>query len=380
MKILLAADINKTLMNGAVGVVINLEKNLKELGHDVKVLMLSPTNESIQEEDNYCLPSHPSRWYPDIRQTRVWRHPFITEIIEWRPDIIHIHTEGSVARISRSISRKTGAPFVITMHTYYEKYIFHKIAGTKFTNVLFRGVSKFFYRGTKAVTVPSAKGKKLLLSYKVKKPIYIIPNGIEQERFRKDFPDEEKAALIEKLGLSGASGIFVVVSRISVEKKLDEMIEYFGDVVKADSGAALIIAGDGPALEDLKKQVEKSGLSGNILFTGMIDQEDLYRYYKSGIAFLSASDFEMHSLTYLEAITCGLPLLCRDDPCLEGMLEERVNGFAWKTREEFVSGCLSLMRDKTLRERFSAASLEISENFSAKKCAMDMADFYKKFC
>ena len=380
MKILLAADENKSLMNGAAGVVINLEKSLRKLGHEVKVLMLSPTNKGIQEGDNYYLPSYPSRIYPDLRQSNVWRHPYITEIVEWKPDIIHIHTEGSVSRISRSISRKTGAPYIMTMHTYYEKFVFRKIAGTKFANVLFRGVCKFFYRGSELIVVPSAKGKKLLRGYKVKKPVCVIPNGIRLERFQKEFSEEEKKAFLEKLGLGDASGVFVVVSRISAEKKLDELVEYFGDVVKEDSGARLIMAGDGPALADLKKQVEESGLSGNVVFTGMIAQEELYRYYKSGIGFLSASDFEMHSLTYLEAITCGLPLLCRDDPCLEGVLEDRVNGFAWKTREEFVSSCLSLIRDKELQKKYSAASLEISDNFGAETCARRTAELYAEVC
>ena len=380
MKILLAADENKTLMNGAAGVVINLENSLRELGHEVKVLTLSPTEQGMKDGDDYYLPSHPVWMYPAFRQTRVRNHPYIDEIIAWNPDIIHVHTEGSCARIARKISGMTGAPFIMTVHTYYEKFAFHKLSGTKIVNLLFRILAAYFLRGAKVLTVPSAKGKKVLRGYKVKKPIFVIPNGIKLDRFQKEFSKEEKAALLKKLGLSGSTGIFVVVSRISAEKKLDELLEFFGDVVRADGGASLIIAGDGPIMEELKMQAARPELAGHVVFTGMIPQEELYRYYKSGIAFLSASDFEMHSLTYLEAISCGLPLICRDDPCLEGVLENKVNGFAWKTREEFVSGCLSLIKDKELQKHFSEASLRISENFGAKTCAARMARLYAKVC
>ena len=381
MKILLTADENKSLMNGAAGVVITLEDALRKMGHEVKVLMLSPDNHGIKEgENDYYLPSYPVKLYPDLRMTSVRRHPYITEIKEWKPDIIHIHTEGSMARIGRDISRCTGAPYIMTMHTYYEKFVFHKLAGAKFISLLFSGFSTFCYRGSTVMTVPSAKGKMLLRSYKIKKPVVVIPNGIKLYRFQKEFSEEEREALLRELGISDDARVFVVISRISAEKKLDELLEYFADVVKADGRAVLILAGDGPELEDLKKQVRDAGIADHVKFTGMIAQEDLYRYYKSGIAFLSASDFEMHSLTYLEAIACGLPLVCKDHPCLVGVLKNNENGFAWKTREEFVSGCLKLIRDKELCRQFSDASLKRADRFDEMVCARRMAKLYEKVC
>ena len=51
--------------------------------------------------------------------------------------------------------------------------------------------------------------------------------------------------------------------------------------------------------------------------------------------FVSASTSETQGLTYLEAAANGLPLLCRRDPCLDGVLVEGQNGWEYEAEEEF---------------------------------------------
>ena len=105
---------------------------------------------------------------------------------------------------------------------------------------------------------------------------------------------------------------------------------------------------------------------------------DLYRYYKAGTAFLSASTFEMHSLTYLEALACGLPLICRDDPCLKGVLVSGKNGYTYQKKEEFIEHCLELIHNKPVRDRMAACSLRRSENFSDRAMVERMEKLYRR--
>lgn len=40
-------------------------------------------------------------------------------------------------------------------------------------------------------------------------------------------------------------------------------------------------------------------------------------------------------ITYLEALSSGLPVICRKDPCVEGIVKGNENGFQYETYEEF---------------------------------------------
>lgn len=378
MKILLASDVYRYTMNGAAGVVMTLADTMRADGHEVKVLTMSTTNSAFRQGDDYYLPSFSSPLYPDVRQTMIRNHPYIDEIKRWRPDIIHLHTEGSAARFARAIARSTGTPLVMTMHTDYAKYALHQFSAARFFRPSLLVLAAYFYRGATVATTPSEKAKDLLRSYNYKKPIYVVPNGIKQDRFRKDFLPEERRALFEQYKIEDNGKTFVCVSRLSAEKNIKELLNHFSALVKKDSEVHLLLVGDGPYMNSLIRHTERRGLSNHVTFTGRIPQEELYRYYKAGIAFLSASTFEMHSLTYLEAAVCGLPLICRDDPCLKGVLLHGENGFAFQEEKDFVESCLQLIADKELQKKMSEASLEISERYSDKNCARQMVKLYQR--
>ena len=96
-----------------------------------------------------------------------------------------------------------------------------------------------------------------------------------------------------------------------------------------------LIVGDGPARGDLENLVSELNLKERVLFTGMVEPSQVQEYYQLGDVFVSASTSETQGLTYIEAAANGLPLLCRDDPCLEDVLVGGVNGYTYQNEEEF---------------------------------------------
>ena len=378
MKILLASDVYKYTMNGAASIVITLADALRGHGHDVKVITMSDSKKSFRQGDDYFISSYQTLLYPGFRQTFVRRHPYLEELKEWKPDVIHLHTEGSAAGFARDISKATGAPIIITMHTDYAQYAFHGLSKTPPVKGLFRILAAYFYRGADMMTTPSKKAEALLRSYRYNRPECVIPNGIKLERFQKDYTAEERKILFARYGIPDNGKTFVCVSRLSLEKNLREVLDFFSALIKKDDEVRLLIAGNGPDMKNLQAYAERLGISGHVVFAGRILQDELYRYYKSGIAFLSASTFEMHSLTYLEALACGIPLICRDDPCLDGVLDNGINGFTYRTENEFLESCLRLIADPALRDEFAAESLRRSEAFSDINCARQMVQLYKR--
>lgn len=88
-------------------------------------------------------------------------------------------------------------------------------------------------------------------------------------------------------------------------------------------------------------------------------------YYKAGDVFISASRSETQGLTYIEAMACGLPTLCRKDPCLDAVIEHGRNGFEYDSPEQFAAiagklcmlpdyrSCVGLTAQESVREHFS---------------------------
>ena len=52
---------------------------------------------------------------------------------------------------------------------------------------------------------------------------------------------------------------------------------------------------------------------------------------------MSASTSEAQGLTYIEALAAGLPLLCRDDPCVRSLITPGQDGWIYHTPGELAA-------------------------------------------
>ena len=378
MKILLSADAYMNLINGVTVVVKTLYDTYTAQGHDVRILTMSGDREEHHEGDIYFLPSVKVPLYPDVRLSFVKRHPYLEELKEWRPDVVHIHTEGPASKLARSIARASDAPVVMTWHTDYAKFAFHNRSSLKLVEWSTKKLMRVAYKGATMITVPSYKAKALLDGYKLRNPNVVIPNGIILERFTKELSEDEKKKLLEKLGIGSDKKLLVIVSRLSGEKNISEILKYFPSVLKEEPKAHLLIAGRGPDQKHLEHLTQKLGLTEYVTFPGFVPHDETYKYYKLGMVFLSASTFEMHSLTYLEATACGLPLVCRDDPSIQGVLIDGENGFAYHDEKEFTEDVLRILNDDSLRAEMSERSLSISREYSEQAFSDNMLSLYQR--
>ncbi|MTV85790.1 glycosyltransferase, partial [Streptococcus pneumoniae] len=74
------------------------------------------------------------------------------------------------------------------------------------------------------------------------------------------------------------------------------------DVLKEEQNVKLVVAGDGPYLENLKEQASDLQIQDSVIFTGMIAPSETALYYKAADFFISASTSETQGLTYLESL------------------------------------------------------------------------------
>ena len=379
LKILLAADAyTTTITNGVTVVLKTLYDSYTAMGHTVRILTMSGDRDSHHEGDVYYIPSFKTPLYPDVRLSLVRHHEYLDELKEWKPDVVHIHTEGPASKLAKRIARSANAPVVMTWHTDYAKFAFHDRSSLKPVEWSVKKLMSVAYKGADMITVPSYKAKALLDGYKLKQPNMVIPNGINLSRFTKELSDEEKSSLLREMNVGENCKVIVIISRLSAEKNIEEIINYFPSVLKEEPDLRLIVAGTGPDKKHLEQTAAKAGIADKVIFPGFVPHDLTYKYYKTGILFLSASTFEMHSLTYLEAMACGLPLICRDDPCLLGVLEDGVNGYIYHDEKEFTEKVIKVVTDDELRRKMSESSLSMSKGFSEQALSERMLELYNE--
>jgi len=388
MKILLTTDWYKPVVNGVVTSVINLKKELESRGHEVRVLTLSRSYESYAENGVYYIKSlNLEKIYPNARAVLPHMEPFVRELIWWNPDVVHSQCEFMTFSYALKISKKCQCPLIHTYHTVYEDYIHYLPGGlsnyktgAKLERKAVACFSKMILSRTSQVIVTTKKVENILKKYGVGEPVSVMPTGVDLSRFKEPITLEEKNAVKKRLGIPLENKVLVSVGRLAKEKNLEELLEYFAKLVREGNGKNLtfLIAGDGPDRERLEKLAEELGIKDQVVFTGMISPDKVAGYYKLGDVFVCASNSETQGITYIEALACGLPALCRRDDCLSQVVTDGYNGFQYENYAYFKIHLDYILEQEERRLEMGRRGQEISSLYSTWNFCTAAEGIYRK--
>lgn len=227
------------------------------------------------------------------------------------------------------------------------------------------------------VVAPSHKVEHVLREYGLTNPIYVIPSGIALEQHRQRITPQECTEKRTELGVPEGSTVLLYLGRLGTEKRITELLELFSLAHQTYSNLTMLIVGDGPARKELEHLAAQLGIAEHVIFTGMVDPDEVYKYYQLGDIFVSASTSETQGLTYIEAAANGLPLLCRRDPCLDDVVIEGSNGFEYETEEEFCQILDTILHNPEWCHKASEESSHIAENFDKTSFAEKIEAVYE---
>ncbi|MBQ8512040.1 MAG: glycosyltransferase [Clostridia bacterium] len=378
MKILITTDLFTTATNGVVTSVRNLWDELKKRGHDVRILTLSDRMKSCRDGDVYYIRSVSlEAVYPNVRMPTSYRHHLIRELIDWKPDVIHSQCEFFSFQFALRISKLTDAPLIHTYHTLYEQYIPYVLPAKRLGQDLVRILSRKRLENVSRVIVPSYKVEDTLLEYGLYNTICVVPSGISLDQHRRRITPEQRSEKRLSLGIGEEKTVFLNLGRLGTEKNLDELMRYFANAARIRDDIVFLLVGDGPARSQLEKQAEELGVRDRVTFTGMVRPDEVHEYYQLGDVFISASTSETQGLTYVEAAANGLPLLCRCDLCLTGVLLPGENGLEFTNEDEFAQGVKCMADDRDWRKKAGKRSEEIAAGFDKSAFADAMESIYR---
>ncbi len=381
LKVLITTDWYEPVVNGVVASVLTLKMQLEMLGCDVRVLTLAESLRSSSRDGVYRLASlNASMFYDHARISVLPNRKIRHEIEKWHPDVIHSQCEFSTFLWARTIAKALNIPIVHTYHTIYEDYT-HYYAPTKtMGKKMITAFSKKFCGQVSAVITPTAKVEKLLRGYGVTQPIAVIPTGLDLSRFRAAHTSEDlerSREIRRELGIAEGTKVLVSVCRLAKEKSVDDALRHFAKARPANT--VFVLVGDGPSRDELEELVDHLGIRDMVRFAGFRPPEEVADYYRMADLFVSASLSETQGLTFIEAMACGLPLLCRKDDSLDGVILEGKTGYTYANSAQFAARLADILEDDALRARMAACAAERAASvFSAEAFGRSAKGVYEK--
>ena len=373
MKVLITTDWYAPVINGVVTSVLLLQRELERLGHEVRVVTLSNSLHSYKDGPVYYMGSvSAGKIYPGARLRISQKHSMMRELMAWRPDVIHSQCEFSSFRVAYALSNRLGIPIIHTYHTVYEDYTHYFSPSVRVGRYVVSAFSRWICRHAACIVAPSRKVELLLRNYNVRAPIQVIPTGVDLSAYRETPAQGRLEELRRRWHIPEDHTILLYLGRMAKEKNLERLIDQIASAGRRD--VTLLLVGDGPDREAALDRALERGV--DVIYTGMVPHSEAPDYYRLGDIFVTASTSETQGLTYFEALAAGVPVLCRRDPCVDGVVEDGVNGWQYDSGEDFGRCLSSFCGDKALRERMRAAARESSEKFSAEAFGAAAARLY----
>ena len=385
MRVGIFTDQYYPLISGVVTSIKMLKEGLESLGHEV-FIFTSFDERTVTEliPDNVI--NIPGRSYPfknlkDYRYTFTHRR-FIKIVKKYNLDIIHLQTEFNIAKIAKLAHKKLKLPVVHTMHTLWSDYFKYvsPFFDKHFHKLMEKGLRVLFMNSCAKMSeiqiVPTKKVYEQKKKYGLGKEIRIIPTGIELDRFYPNNLDKERIKDLRKELKINNEFVFIYIGRTSEEKNIPTLLNSYA---KANlKNTKFLLVGGGPELEDLKDLARNLKIENDVIFTGLVEWNEIPYYYQLGDVFLNASQSETQGLTYIEALASGLPLLVQKDECIDDVVVDYYNGLFFDGEEELTKKMKEIVKAPDTLKTIKSNTLSSVENYSKEQFTKNILNIYNE--
>lgn len=339
MRIAIFTEAYLPRINGVVTHIKLLKEGLEARGHDVLIVTADGDAKEHYLENGvlHCPGIKLTKKLSGFETSVPVSRKRLNFVRDFKPDIIHVETEFGMGLCGVSIAKMLNIPLVYTMHTMYDEYIYYIAPRplVKTVKKLSHKYMRVFANRANAITGPSEKCSEYLSSAGVKLPVNVIPNPVELDDFSPEhFDPEQKRAIREKFGIPQDAFVVVFVGRLGREKSIDLLIDYWNQSVKADENMYLFIIGGGPEEQVLRDQIAALGCGDRVIMSGRVEHPELPPYLLASDIYVTASLSDTNSISMLEGMAAGLPVLQRRDPINADQIKDGENGWSFDSPEE----------------------------------------------
>jgi 1,2-diacylglycerol 3-alpha-glucosyltransferase len=351
MRIMIASSTYAPAKNGQAVFTTNLAEGLARRGHQVMVVVDSnhkmESHAQMNEVEVVELGSISLNIFNSAVHFSPFPGPEIRKLIKtFQPEIVHIQDHYPSCKVTVQEARKQGIKIVGSNHFIPENVapyvpILSKVEPV-FNWVLWKWMLDV-YKHVDVIIAQSKAAASLIQQQGLKKTILPISCGLDLMLYHPN-PHIERRLYRERYGIDVHKKAFLFLGRIDGEKRIDVLLRAMQRLTRDD--IQLVIAGQGRAEEYFHSMAANMQNKHTVLFTGFIPADDVPGLLNSMDVFIMPSEAELLSISTLEAMACGLPVLLADALALPELVKVGENGYLFKAGNvEDLLGYLNKMAD-----------------------------------
>ncbi len=378
-KILIATGIYPPDIGGPATILPTLKKDLKQKGLDVKIITYS--NILLKEKNVVRIP-----------KSRFGRLEYLLRMffLSFSSSVIYVMDVYSVGYFACLVKKMTGKKYVV-------RFVGDSAWETAVANGWTSDYIVDFQKKTydQKIERLKARRKKILVNAEkvvvVSKFLSSIAEaiGVKKEKIRLiynavDFVKDESLDLQRekdvKQEFPQGSKIIVTACRLALWKGVDGIIRIMPELKKSFGNIFLLILGDGPESENLKKMAFDLGVEKNVIFKGRIEHEQMIDYFKIADLFILNTNYEGMSHTLLEAMRFGAPIVTTDIGGNPELIENNKEGILveYNNDSQLMSAVKKILSDVETARTFSANARKKQEDFKWENTVEETASLLKQ--
>ncbi len=195
------------------------------------------------------------------------------------------------------------------------------------------------------IIVPSRYLKKIVSQWGVdENKIDVIFNSFEGV----NLPEDSLENLRDEVGFVGPT--IITVGRLVPWKGFETLISVVEELREEVQYLKLIIIGSGPDKQKLEDIVSKRNLFKNVLITGAMDRENLFKNIVAGDLFVLNTGYEGFSHQLLEVLALGTPIITTNIGGNPEIIKNEENGLLveYDDKEGIKKAILKILKDKEM--------------------------------
>ena len=286
-------------------------------------------------------------------------------------DIIHCHTPmgGVIARLAAGSARNKGTKVLYTAHG------FHFYDGAPLINwLLYYPVERILSRRTDLLLTMNGEDHRRAKTFHAKRTELVNGVGIDLSRFT-EASAAQKAEVRRELGLNEGDIFAFTVGNVIPRKNQAVLIRAAKEL--NDPRFHLFIAGDGPLEPELKALAKELGIENQIHLLGF--RGDVFRLSSAADLFLFSSRQEGLSVSVMEAMACGLPIVASAIRGNTDLIDPGKGGFLVEPDDAagFADAIRRLLQQPGIRLDMKRYNLEKIRKYSIEAVTAQMAQLYR---
>jgi glycosyltransferase involved in cell wall biosynthesis len=337
-------------VNGVARTVALMAEGLRRRGHHIQLVRPrqneaeQPASESGFEE--LLVGGIPIPRYTQLKMGMPSRRALERAWRALRPDLVHIATEGPLGWSALAAARRLELPVATDFHTNFGAYSKHY--GFSWFAGLVQAYLRRFHNRTDCTMVPTAE-----LAHSLEqqgfRDLRVVGRGVNPDVFS---PAKRSKELRAGWGAGDDTPVALCVSRFAPEKNFPLVIDAYEAMRNARPDIRLVLVGDGPMSEALKKR------NVGYVIAGRLVNGALSAHYASGDIFLFPSTTETFGNVTLEAAASGLGIVAYNYAAArEHLVHERSALLpVFDDRAAFIGQAVRMARDLGMARRLGAAA------------------------